>query len=616
MKMKLTLLLGVITTIGYSQAGAKWSTGGNSTSTGDYLGTSNATPLIFKTNSNQVGMFDVNGDLILKNLGNGTKGIVFYDANGKLFQKPFTNSANNFLLGDGSWGSLSSLSNIWQTNSYGTFYNGKVGIGLSNPQYALDILGDARVSNNLIVGGGLIISQKVEASSSLKTDTVHSMTGETKFTSKVILKQQFQVDGTSLFNGTVQAGNLYVSGATNFANGANVNGTLNTSNLNVNGAFMANTLNVGTSTNNVDLKVQTDANGSTTIGFGYRSGPISSGPISCVVPYTGPITASFNGRSVITTAVTTDPVFDFRNNTTNGTIDYGFDYVANSNPPQRTGPSTIPSIKINGSCWGDVEIAKGGGFVSTGNHFEVGSPISNSDITSNILSRSKIGQRITLNTGMTDAFIQSNPSFTNYNTQLFVNKNLTRAISLFNTVTNTAGDEVFTIYGDGKTIINSSNVSPFEIIQNTTGGANGIKVTTNQNDLKVMSINNNNFSVPPFIVYGDGKTVIGVPKLITGPHIDALLTVGGKMVSQSCYVTQQNWSDFVFAKDYQMPKLSDIELYYKQNGHLPQIPSEKEVKENGIDLGEMNKLLLQKIEELTILMVEQDKRIKDLEKNK
>jgi len=62
-----------------------------------------------------------------------------------------------------------------------------------------------------------------------------------------------------------------------------------------------------------------------------------------------------------------------------------------------------------------------------------------------------------------------------------------------------------------------------------------------------------------------------------------------------------------------MPKLSDIETYYKTNGHLPQIPSEKEVKENGIDLGAMNALLLQTIEELTILMVEQDKRIKILE---
>lgn len=77
--------------------------------------------------------------------------------------------------------------------------------------------GDARITNNLYVGGGILITRKIEASSSLKTDTIQSMSGETKFTSKVILKNQFQVDGTTLFNGTVQAGNLYVSGNTNFA---------------------------------------------------------------------------------------------------------------------------------------------------------------------------------------------------------------------------------------------------------------------------------------------------------------------------------------------------------------------------------------------------------------
>ena len=88
------------------------------------------------------------------------------------------------------------------------------------------------------------------------------------------------------------------------------------------------------------------------------------------------------------------------------------------------------------------------------------------------------------------------------------------------------------------------------------------------------------------------------------------------MVAKSCYVTQLNWADFVFSNDYKLPKLLDIEAFYKANGHLPQIPNEKEVAKNGIDLGEMNKLLLQKIEELTIFMVEQEKRLNALETKK
>lgn len=112
-----------------------------------------------------------------------------------------------------------------------------------------------------------------------------------------------------------------------------------------------------------------------------------------------------------------------------------------------------------------------------------------------------------------------------------------------------------------------------------------------------------------------GQTRIGT-LAPTSTHGDAMLAVDGKMVSKSIYVTQQNWADFVFDKDYQLPKLSEIETYYKANGHLPLIPTALEVKENGVDLGEMNKLLLQKVEELTILLVEQEKRIEKLESKK
>ncbi len=55
-----------------------------------------------------------------------------------------------------------------------------------------------------------------------------------------------------------------------------------------------------------------------------------------------------------------------------------------------------------------------------------------------------------------------------------------------------------------------------------------------------------------------------------------------------------------------------VEKYYLANKHLPEIPSEKEVIENGIDLAEMNKLLLKKIEEMTIILVNQQKQIDDL----
>jgi hypothetical protein len=71
----------------------------------------------------------------------------------------------------------------------------------------------------------------------------------------------------------------------------------------------------------------------------------------------------------------------------------------------------------------------------------------------------------------------------------------------------------------------------------------------------------------------------------------------------------------VFEKDYSLMSLQETETFIKENKHLPNIPSAAEVEENGIQLGEMNALLLQKIEELTLHMIEQQKLIEELQKS-
>ncbi|WP_143080976.1 hypothetical protein [Chitinophaga rupis] len=73
------------------------------------------------------------------------------------------------------------------------------------------------------------------------------------------------------------------------------------------------------------------------------------------------------------------------------------------------------------------------------------------------------------------------------------------------------------------------------------------------------------------------------------------------------------WPDYVFEKDYQLPALMDIEKYILEHKHLPDVPSAAIVEKEGQDLGEMNKILMRKVEELTLYLIAQDKRIKDLE---
>ncbi|WP_316810318.1 hypothetical protein [Pedobacter heparinus] len=87
------------------------------------------------------------------------------------------------------------------------------------------------------------------------------------------------------------------------------------------------------------------------------------------------------------------------------------------------------------------------------------------------------------------------------------------------------------------------------------------------------------------------------------------LAVNGKIRAQEIKVEAFPWPDYVFTKDYQLPTLQQTEQHIKEKGHLPGIPSAVEVKTNGIDLGEMNAKLLQKIEELTLYLLKQDKRI-------
>jgi hypothetical protein len=101
-----------------------------------------------------------------------------------------------------------------------------------------------------------------------------------------------------------------------------------------------------------------------------------------------------------------------------------------------------------------------------------------------------------------------------------------------------------------------------------------------------------------------------------GTHSDFQFAVEGKMVAQSLFITpgtSSYWADYVFAENYRLPALSEVESYYKKYRHLPEIPSAKEVESEGINVGKMDGLLLKKIEELTLYVVELEKQLRQQE---
>lgn len=116
-------------------------------------------------------------------------------------------------------------------------------------------------------------------------------------------------------------------------------------------------------------------------------------------------------------------------------------------------------------------------------------------------------------------------------------------------------------------------------------------------------------------IYSNGKVFIGIPDGNTAIEIaDYSLAVdGAALFTKAVVKLKDNWPDYVFAPDYKMPKLAEIESFIKENGHLPEMPTASDVGKNGINLGNTQVLLLKKIEELTLILIEQEKRIKELE---
>jgi hypothetical protein len=114
---------------------------------------------------------------------------------------------------------------------------------------------------------------------------------------------------------------------------------------------------------------------------------------------------------------------------------------------------------------------------------------------------------------------------------------------------------------------------------------------------------------PLFIQGAGGQVAIGTD--ILDPS--ALLTVKGKISSREIKVIATAGADFVFDPNYDLLSLNEVKKYVLEHKHLPEIPSAKEMINNGLDLGKMNVKLLQKIEELTLYLIEKEQQLKTQE---
>jgi hypothetical protein len=135
----------------------------------------------------------------------------------------------------------------------------------------------------------------------------------------------------------------------------------------------------------------------------------------------------------------------------------------------------------------------------------------------------------------------------------------------------------------------------------TSSGNIGIGTSTPNSNSK-LDVNGNIFS--------SGKIAIGTTDM-TKISTYSLAVNGDALFNKVKVKLYASWPDYVFHKNYNLLPLSEVEKFIQENNHLPEIPSASEVEKEGLDIGDNQALLLKKIEELTLYVIEQNKKIED-----
>ena len=624
MKTKNFLLISFTIIVGgnlFSQSGQKWSVNGNAATSGDFIGTNNNEPLVLKSNNNIGLKVKPNGELMFKSLDlnvSAPSGLVLTSGQGVISRLDFNLNTDQFLSGNGTWQNLPKGN--WLNTGNDVYWTaGNVGIGIApSPIFKLDVVGDARISNNLYVGGGIIITDKVQAATQIKG-----------WDFKV--DNDLNVEGSSKFNGTVQLAGLAGTGNRSLMVGpSGVIGIgppilpLSSANScflnapqwslggdNILGLTGYGNNDIGTcdasdfilkSNGTQRLWIKQDGK----IGINYSS-PFAA--LSIIAPdlntkllslnssYGGILVDEKNNLSITTSVNNVGNTFKI----THYDEDYGdletfrVDYQGNTKISSINTTVANPALTITGiDLTSDYQDRLGTTFKIYGNQ--------NGDVSSSrdmsLYYRGSNGGHFYIYDGIpTDGGL--NNIGANANLKFSINGSLTNMSSAVeignpNAFGNTGSNSALKINAD----VNSKAITVFSKTGNT--------IVSNAS----------------FIVYPDGKTEINTSNLdaivirdagnTTSDNLNFKVKKNGFVYAREINVKTGTFPDYVFKNDYELMSLEEVEKYIETNDHLKGFEKGTYYEENGMDLGEIVRVQQEKIEELTLYMIELKKEVEKL----
>lgn len=164
----------------------------------------------------------------------------------------------------------------------------------------------------------------------------------------------------------------------------------------------------------------------------------------------------------------------------------------------------------------------------------------------------------------------------------------------------------------GRLLITNSTKGASVHVEHTEAGTDHQKLiffTYKNPKTEILKAKNVQTGVTTHHFFASGKTIIR-----NDTRTIFQLESNGLLRLRRVKIDEANWPDYVFEKDYQLPTLSEVEKFIEQNGHLPNVPSREEVLKNGVEVGEMLRVLTEKIEELTLYSIGQQKLIEEQQK--